>query len=131
MNRQRLTVAAVALAMAAVPAAGLFASQAHAQGGVAELFQKKCATCHGPTATAAPNLRGPALNGVFGKKIASQKGYAYSDGLKAKSSMTWTAANLDAYLAKPKDFAPGTKMIPSVSDPAQRKQLIDHMKTLK
>ncbi len=130
MNRQRITVAAIALALAAFPAAALVANNAQAQDvPVTELFQKKCLTCHSPTA--APNLKGPDLKGVFGKSIAAQKGYAYSDGLKAKASMKWTAANLDAYLTKPKDFAPGTKMIPSVGDAAQRKAIIEHMKGLK
>lgn len=129
MNRQRITVAAVAAGLAAVSAAGLLANSAQAQS-AGELFQKKCMSCHSPTATVAPNLKGPVLNGVAGKKIASAKGYEYSPALKAKGG-NWTDANLDAFLASPKTFAPGTKMIPSTADPAQRKMLIEHMKTLK
>ena len=129
MNRQRITVAAVAAGLAAVSAAGLLANSAQAQS-AGELFQKKCMSCHSPTATVPANLKGPALNGVYGKKIASQKGYEYSAGLKAKTG-NWNDGNLDAYLASPKTFAPGTKMIPSVADAAQRKQIIAHLKGMK
>lgn len=129
MNRQRITVAAVAAGLAAASAAGLIANSAQAQS-AGELFQKKCMSCHSPTATVPANLKGPVLNGIVGKKIASSKGYEYSAGLKGKTG-NWTEANLDAFLASPKTFAPGTKMIPSTADPAQRKQLIEHMKTLK
>ena len=129
MNRQRLTVAATAFAIAAVSAsAALMAGAAQAQDGVADTYQKKCMTCHGPNAD--KKIAGPTLNGVAGRKIAAVKGYEYSDGLKAKKG-NWTDANLDAYLTKPKDFAPGTKMIPSVGDPEQRKAMIAHLKTLK
>ena len=131
MNRQRITVAAVAFALAAVPAASMLVTSASAQEAIGDVFQKKCLSCHGPAATVPANLRGPALNGISGKNIAAVKGFTYSDGLKAKASMKWTPANLDAYLAKPKDFAPGTKMIPSVADAAQRKAIIEHLKTYK
>jgi len=125
MNRQRITVAAVAIALAAASAATFAQAQ-----DAAELFQKKCNSCHSPTSTVPANLKGPVLNGIVGKKIAGQKGYEYSAGLKAKTG-NWTEANLDAYLASPKTFAPGTKMIPSVADAAQRKQIIAHLKGMK
>jgi cytochrome c len=129
MNRQRLTVAAVASAIAALTGGALLlGGSAQAQDSIDQVFQKKCLTCHGPNADA--KIAGPTLKGVAGRKIASVKGYAYSDALKAKGG-TWTDANLDAYLTKPKDFVPGTKMIPSVGDPAQRKAIIAHLKTMK
>lgn len=131
MNRQRLTIAATAFVLAAVPTIALLSSNsALAQDAITDTFQKKCLTCHGPTA-AKGAVAGPSLNGMAGKSIASVKGYAYSDGLKAKSKEKWTDANLDAYLTKPREFAPGGKMLPSVGDPAQRKAIIAHMKTLK
>ena len=42
--------------------------------------------------------------------IASDADFAYSEALKGKSGETWTYENLSAFLTKPKDFAPGTKM---------------------
>jgi cytochrome c len=44
------------------------------------------------------------------RPIASDGDFAYSDALKGKSSETWTYEDLNAFLAKPKDYAPGTKM---------------------
>ena len=37
-------------------------------------------------------------------------GFPYSDALKAKSDDKWTYENLNHFIHKPKDFAPGTKM---------------------
>lgn len=130
MNRRRKAFTALCLALVAAPALALVAtSGADAQDSAADLFQKKCMTCHRPDAPAATH--GPSLKGVFNRAIASESGYAYSDALKGKAGQRWTAANLDAFLTKPKDWAPGTKMLPSVSDPAQRAAMIDYLKTLK
>ena len=90
-------------------------------------FAMKCHACHNDT----PTSKGPKLNGVFGRKIASQAGYDYSDGLKAKAGGKWTAENLDTYLTDPKAFAPGGKMPSKVADAAQRKMVIDYLKTFK
>ncbi len=129
MNRRRKVFTAVTLGLAITPALLLIAQgPANAQGAGAELFQKKCMTCHADTAPAA--VKGPSLKGVFGRSVASTI-YAYSDGLKAKSGQKWTAANLDAYLTKPVDWAPGSKMRTSVADAAERAQIIDVLKTLK
>lgn len=131
MNRKTLTVAFVAAGLAVLPAAGLISSAQAQDKPIAEVFQKKCMTCHGPVAPKGA-IHGPSLKGVYGRKIAAAPGYTYSDGLKAVASKgKWTPANLDAYLTRPKDFAPGTKMLPGVGDPAQRKAIIEHLKTVK
>ena len=94
----------------------------------ADLFQKKCMTCHAENAPAA--IKGPPLKGVFGRAIAGARGYNYSNGLKAKTGV-WTDANLNTFLAGPMAFAPGAKMKASLADPAQRAQIIGVLKTLK
>jgi cytochrome c len=131
MNRRRKVFTALSLGLAIAPAAALIAlgGPAGAQGGAAELFQKKCNTCHRPDAPAA--TKGPSLNGMAGASVAAQSDYAYSDGLKAKSGQRWTDANLDAYLTDPRAWAPGTKMLPKVADAGERAQIIQHLKTLK
>lgn len=110
------------LALAAVSA---LAAPAHAADG-AKLFALQCKSCHGATS----NLMGPSLAGVVGAKIAARPDFRYSAGLKAKTG-TWTAEDLDAYLAAPSTFAPGTRMNLAVSDPAARKAIIDYLGTLK
>ncbi len=119
----RLTAAAALIAAAAL-AAPAMAQDAPTTG--EGIFALKCHACHNDT----PTARGPHINGVFGRKIASVAGYEYSDGLKAKSGK-WTEANLDAYLTDPKAFAPGGKMPTKVADDAQRKLVIGYLKTLK
>src|SRR5262245_3090160 len=92
------------------------------------VYAGKCAACHG--AAGQGSFGGPALKGVFGRKIAGAPGYAFSAGLKAKTG-TWTDANLDAYLAAPAKFAPGTKMFAGAPDAAERAAVIAFLKTLK
>ncbi|MBP8248082.1 MAG: c-type cytochrome [Phenylobacterium sp.] len=93
----------------------------------AKTFQFQCKTCHGAKSTPM----GPSLAGVAGRKIASLADFKYSAGLTAKAPATWTDANLDAYLAAPAKFAPGTKMMTGVANPADRAAVVAYMKTLK
>ncbi|MGI9508799.1 MAG: c-type cytochrome [Geminicoccaceae bacterium] len=69
---------------------------------------KKCAACHSFDEGGADKI-GPNLYGIVGRDIASVSGFAYSDALAGIDGV-WDYDALDAFLAKPKDFAPGTKM---------------------
>lgn len=109
----------------ALAAASAIAAPASAADG-GKLFALQCKSCHGP----ASSLMGPSLSGVVGAKIAARADFKYSAGLKAKTG-TWTEANLDAYLAKPTVFAPGSRMTTGVADAAGRKAIIDYLGTLK
>jgi len=73
--------------------------------------------------------QGPSLTGVVGRKAASLPDYPYSAGLKA-SGLTWTAANLDLFVQAPAKLVPGTAMRAVVSDPNDRRDLIDYLATL-
>jgi len=127
MNTRRKVLSA-AIAGLAIPAVMLLAQgPAGAQDGSA--LQKKCMGCHGDAAPAA--IKGPSLKGVFGKSVAADKAYAYSDGLKAKASQKWTQQNLDAFLADPNTWAPGTKMKGKAADPTERAAIIESLKALK
>ena len=112
-------VLALLLSLAAAPA---FAADGQA------LFDDKCAECHtvGPASTETA----PSLKGVVGRKIASLSDFQYSAALKAKGGV-WTEAALNAFLASPKSFAPGTQMYGGASDPVERQAIIDYLKTVK
>lgn len=66
----------------------------------------KCKACHKLDGT---NGTGPHLDGVFGRQVAAVDGFAYS-GPMVDHGGAWTPEALDAFLEKPKDVVPGTKM---------------------
>jgi len=74
-----------------------------------EKVAKKCTACHTFDEGGA-NKIGPNLWSVVGRPIAGHEGFSYSGALQEKSGETWTYSHLNAFLAKPGDFASGTKM---------------------
>ena len=69
---------------------------------------KKCAACH-TFGKGEPNRVGPNLYGVVGRPKGTEGGFDYSAALKAKGGI-WTVEDLNAFIANPKGFVPGTKM---------------------
>ena len=68
----------------------------------------QCASCH-TAVSGGPNMTGPNLYGIFGRKAGSAAGFSYSDALKA-ANFTWDAPRLNAWLTNPRAVAAGTKM---------------------
>lgn len=94
----------------------------------ASSFAVQCKGCH--AINGKSTVAGPSLAGVSGRKIAALSDYSYSAALKAKVGV-WSDAALEAYLAAPATFAPGTKMVVRVAQPEQRAALIGYLKSLK
>lgn len=93
---------------AVVPRAGEDALAAFQGERGAEVF-RACAACHTLT-PADGNRAGPTLHGIFGRRIATAPGYAYSDALKGME-IVWskeTVAKL--FEVGPNAYTPGTKM---------------------
>jgi len=90
---------------------------------------KKCAICHSFD-KGGPNMIGPNLYGVLGRKIASHEGYEYSDALKAKEG-DWDYEKINHMSENPNVFAPGTKMalFPGLPDAKQRADVIAFLRT--
>lgn len=72
---------------------------------------RKCKACH-KIGDGAKNAVGPQLTGIVGRVQGSVEGFRYSDGFKTAMAdgKEWTPEELDAFLKKPKDYMPGTKM---------------------
>ena len=91
---------------------------------------KKCTACH-TVEKGGANKIGPYLWDVVNRTIASVDGYSYSDALGAKAGEAWSYDNLNAFLAKPKDWAPGTKMsFAGLKKIADRADLIAYLRSL-
>jgi cytochrome c len=85
-----------------------------------------CRSCHA-IEPGAPDMTGPNLHGVFGRKAGSKEGFNYSDALKA-ADFVWTAEPLDKWLAEPKTFLPGNKMtFLGLKAPKDRTDLIAYL----
>lgn len=115
-----LSLLAAAYAALATPAA------AQAVNGET-LFRQRCQSCHGTAGKPTPLA--PDLAGVVGRKAGSTT-FNHSPALK-KSGVTWTRATLDTFLAAPMKMVPGTRMVISVPDAAQRKALVAYLATLR
>lgn len=102
---------------------GVAAAQAEPDG--AALFRQRCASCH----VAAPNATvrlAPNLVGIVGRKAGKVPGFNYSPALKA-STITWTRASLNQFLQAPMRMVPGTRMVISVPDAAQRAAIVAYL----
>nr|WP_166180186.1 c-type cytochrome [Altererythrobacter segetis] len=88
----------------------------------------QCTACH--STAPGKTIIGPSLAGIYGREAGEVKGFEYSDAME-HSNLRWNAANLDAFLANPAGKVPGTLMgFAGIKDAAQRKAVIDYLKTL-
>ncbi len=88
-----------------------------------------CVVCH-DLAKGASWRVAPSLWGIVGAPKAGAKGYGYSLAL-VQAGGTWTAKELDEYLANPSQFLPGTNKTISVADPQERARIVKFLGTLK
>jgi len=88
----------------------------------------QCTACH--STAPGKTIIGPSLARVYGRKAGSLAGFQYSDAMKG-SGLAWNTGNLDSFLANPAGKVPGTLMgFAGIKDAAQRKAVIDYLKTL-
>lgn len=122
--------AAAAPATAPAPALGPAPAAAPAPAGAAdrrgERLFLQCRACHALGRSQDGKI-GPPLGGVLGRPAASLPGFPYSKAL-ATSGLTWDAATLDRWLARPTEVVPGTSMVyAGLTKPDDRRQLIAYL----
>ncbi|NBB63688.1 c-type cytochrome [Pseudomonas sp. ODNR1LW] len=87
----------------------------------------RCRACH-TIGEGAPDLAGPNLYGVFGRKAGDRPRYNYSNTLRT-AQFVWDAEKLDHWLENPKGFLPGNKMtFAGLADPTDRRDVIAYLK---
>ena len=86
----------------------IMALLASANASEGEKVFKKCASCHS-ISRGGKNKIGPALWVVIGRQVGTVAEYKYSKSLIAYGKK-WSFQEIDGFLAKPKEWVPGTKM---------------------
>ncbi len=87
---------------------------------------QKCYACHSLEAP-DPDAQGPSLKGIVGRKVASEKGFAYSPALRgfAGKQARWDRKALDTFIADPQRTVPGNRMgFFGIDNAEERKALI-------
>jgi cytochrome c len=89
----------------------------------------RCASCHAISAGVSGKV-GPSLEGIVGRKVATEPGYPYSAALRAQN-FVWDEAHLDRWLTDPNAVAPGTAMaFAGIPDAVDRGALIEYLRSL-
>ncbi|MHA3977179.1 c-type cytochrome [Halovulum sp. GXIMD14794] len=91
-------------------------------------FARKCSICHTLTGDGARRA-GPTLENLFGRKVASVPGYAYSSAMQSLD-FAWDETTIDALFDEgPDHFVPGSKMpMQRIAQAQDRADLIDYLK---
>jgi cytochrome c len=93
---------------------------------------KKCQSCHN-LESGGPNLTGPNLYGVEGRKPGSHPGFAYSAAMTdfGGKNPAWTYDLLYNFLKGPQAYLAGTKMgFVGLKKPEDRINVIAYLRTL-
>jgi cytochrome c len=119
--------ACLALALAGVVGAAA-AEDDQVQAG-RQVFERRCRTCHGGTATADIPIA-PSLAGIVGSRAGTGASGVHSRPVM-DSGIVWDRASLRRFLSNPQREIPDSLMAAfRVTDPAELETLLDYLETL-
>lgn len=108
---------------------GLAAQVAAADPAAGEALSRRCVACHTFTKGGAKKI-GPNLWGVVGRDVGSVEGFNYSADFGTIDGV-WTLDRLAAYIQKPKEVIPSTRMIfPGFRSDDELHNLLAYLTTL-
>jgi len=110
------------------PILGLLAEANVENGGA--IARRLCSACHSFD-QGGRNLVGPNLYAIVERGHAAVAGFNYSPVLTGMKDKPWTYEELNKFLARPTEYAPGTRMaFAGINSAQQRADLIAYMRTL-
>lgn len=87
----------------------------------------RCRSCH-TISEGGPNMTGPNLYGVFGRRAGVQPGFNYSAAMKS-ADFIWDGEQLDNWLESPRTFLKGNKMsFAGIPDATDRRDVVAFLK---
>lgn len=95
-----------------------------------QLYRAQCGVCHQGGEGDGDGGAGPSLKGLLGRKVGGDTNFGYTSAL-SDSKESWTAENLSVFLADPNKAKPGTSMPISVTNDADRADLVAYLASLK
>lgn len=94
------------------------------------LAQRQCASCHSFN-EGGRNGVGPNLWGIVGANHAAVAGFNYSAANRAMASKPWTDEDLNAFLAAPARYMPGTRMaFAGINSAEQRAHIVAFLRSV-
>lgn len=132
-EKPAITIVGMQTAVAPVAAAGLesiipLIGTADVAKGEA-LVQQQCSACHTLNQGGASGV-GPNLYGMMGGPMFAG-GFSFSAAVKAKAKGDWNYDNMNAWLANPAGFAPGTQMsYAGIKNTQSRANVVAYLRSL-
>ncbi len=94
------------------------------------VFGRQCAVCHSVNEGGRSGV-GPNLYSIVNAKHAHAEGFNYSAAIRAMADKPWSYAELNQWLWKPAQYAPGTRMAyTGLTNNQQRADVIAYLRTL-
>jgi cytochrome c len=85
-----------------------------------------CRGCH--SLTPGKHRLGPSLAGIFGRKVGTAESFRYYSPALRRSNVVWNEITLDAWIAAPQSFIPGSRTtFPGLPDAQARVDLIAYL----